>query len=67
MQTPKQQASSQRRSLQAVRNKLLNMSCAWGDVDCYFESRLGGLADEANKLEGEMGEFIADGGDDDNN
>lgn len=66
MQTAKQQAANQRRSLQAVRNKLMNMSCAWSGVDGYFETRLEDLVDGVNKLDGEMAEFIANGGNDDN-
>lgn len=66
MQTAKQQAASQRRSLQAIQKKLTKMSCAWGDVDGYFESRTSDLVKEVKKLDGEMAEFIKDGGNDGN-
>lgn len=66
MQTIKQQAASQRRSLKAIKAKLTAMSADWGDVDCYFQSRLDGVAQEVEKLEREMTGFTNEGGNDDN-
>ena len=66
MQTDKQKASSQRRSLQAICRKLTKMSCDWEDVDGYFEHRLEDLVVEVKKLDEEMNQFIKDGGKDGN-
>ncbi len=66
MQTPKQQAASQRRSLKAMQSKVRNMALAWDEVDQYFVSRLDSLNAEIEKLDDEMAEFITDGGNDDN-
>lgn len=66
MQTIKQQAARQRRSLKAIREKLADMSADWGDVDCYFESRLNEIAMDIEKLEGEMTGFTDEGGNDGN-
>lgn len=62
MQTVKQQAASQRRSLKKIQEKLTKMSCAWDDVDGYFESRTSDLVKEVQKLDNELAEFIKDGG-----
>lgn len=64
MQTPKQQAASQRRSLAALRARVLNMSAAWGDVDEYFMSKLHSIYLEIEQIEKEMSQFIIDGGGD---
>ncbi|MFN3987618.1 MAG: hypothetical protein ACK4KV_19175 [Rhodocyclaceae bacterium] len=45
-QTPKQIASGQRRSLQAMREKLLNMAVAWDGIDEYNISVLTEAADK---------------------
>jgi ATP-dependent Clp protease ATP-binding subunit ClpA len=55
-----QQAAYQRRSLSTLKDKVVAMSIAWGDVDGYFENRLEELAKEIEKIEKEMVEFIAD-------
>lgn len=67
MQTIKQQAANQRRSLKTIKAKLTAMSADWGDVDLYFQSRLDGIAQEVEKLESEMTGFINEGGNDGNN
>ena len=59
--TVKQQAANQRRSLKALKAKVLSMSAAWGDLDEYFLNRLMGLSDDIGTLEKEMTEFVADG------
>lgn len=64
MQTPKQQAASQRRSLVSLKAKVLNMSASWGDVDEYFMSILHSLYIEIDRIENEMSQFIVDGGSD---
>lgn len=66
MQTIKQQAANQRRSLKAIKTKLTAMSADWGDLDCYFESRLDDLAQQVEKLEREMTGFTNEGGGDGN-
>lgn len=55
-----QQAAYQRRSLGSLKEKVVGMSIAWGDLDGYFESRLSELAKEIEAVEKEMVEFIAD-------
>ncbi len=49
-QTEKQMAAGQRRSLMAIRKKLLAMSCEWEDVDGYNESVLEQLADKVQEV-----------------
>lgn len=62
MQSAKQQAASQRRSLRAAARKFTNMSRSWDGVDGYFESRLAELEQEVMKLDREMAEYIAEAG-----
>lgn len=66
MQTPKQQAANQRRSLKAIRAKLDSMSADWCDVDHCFMSRFDGISKEIETLDSELAEFITDGGNDGN-
>lgn len=44
--TPKQIAAGQRRSLLAMKKKLLEMAAQWGEVDAYNEGSLADLADK---------------------
>lgn len=44
MQTQKQMAGGQRRSLKAIQRKLEAMAAEWGDVDACNESELHQLA-----------------------
>ena len=44
--THKQIAAGQRRSLQTMKRKLLDMAAQWGDVDVYNESALAELAEK---------------------
>jgi hypothetical protein len=48
-QTPKQIAAGQRRSLMAMKKKLLVMSAEWGDLDGWCERLLEGLADDVQE------------------
>lgn len=48
--TKKHTAAGQRKSLRAIRRKILKMSAAWGDVDGYFESELEQLADKVDEV-----------------
>jgi hypothetical protein len=67
MQTDKQQAASQRRSLKALKEKVTRMSLAWSDLDEYFVTRLEDLAKEIEALDNEMAQYIIDGGKPDGN
>jgi cob(I)alamin adenosyltransferase len=60
MQTVRQQAANQRRSLRAIRKKVFDLSAAWGEVDEVFRSRLEGLTKQIAEIENEMQEFIKD-------
>jgi hypothetical protein len=66
MQTIKQQAGNQRRRLKAIRARLEDMAADWGEVDLYFEGRLAEIAQDIEKLEGEMTGFTDEGGNDEN-
>ena len=66
MQTIKQQAGNQRRRLKSIRAKLDDMATDWGEVDLYFEGRLAEIAQDIEKLEGEMTGFTDEGGNDEN-
>ncbi|MGB3067052.1 MAG: hypothetical protein WBC18_00815 [Ottowia sp.] len=55
--TPKQLAGSQRRSLRAIREKLLNMAEAWDGVDQF---NMGELTDLADHIEQVSAQMIAD-------
>lgn len=48
-QTPKQMAAGQRRTLKAMKAKLLDMSAQWEDVDGYLERILEVLADNVQE------------------
>lgn len=50
MQSPKQMAAGQRRSLMAIRKKLINMSLEWSDVDGWCERLLEELADDVKEV-----------------
>lgn len=47
--TKKQLAAGQRRSLGAIRGKLLDMAAEWGDVDQFCMDALTDLADRAKE------------------
>lgn len=53
-QTNKQLAGAQRRSLCAMREKLLNMAAAWDDRDQYNMSELTDLADRVELTASEL-------------
>lgn len=48
--TDKQLAGNQRRSLRAIRGRLLAMSAAWDGVDQFNMSELEALADKAEEV-----------------
>jgi len=50
MITHKQIAANQRRSLKAMKKKLLDMSAQWGDVDTYNEGYLEELANKVQEI-----------------
>ena len=50
MQTQKQMAGGQRRSLKAIQRKLEAMAAEWGDVDAYNESALQQLAQKVEEM-----------------
>lgn len=52
--TPKQLAGSQRRSLRAIRERLLKMAEAWDGVDQFNMSELTDLADHAERVSAQM-------------
>lgn len=52
--TPKQLAGRQRRSLRAIRERLLNMAEAWDGVDQFNMSQLTDLADEVEMASAQM-------------
>lgn len=54
MQTPKQMAAGQRRTLMAMKKKLLAMCADWGDVDFYCESLLDQLATDVQKVSDDL-------------
>jgi hypothetical protein len=54
----KRLASYQRRSFLTIKKKLEKMSCDWGDVDNYFESKIGRIAKDIEAMEIEMAEYI---------
>lgn len=53
-QTDKQLAAGQRRSLRAMRQKLLRMAEEWDGVDEYNRTQLTELADQAERVATEM-------------
>jgi hypothetical protein len=53
-QTKKQLAAGQRRSLRAMRQKLLRMAEEWDGVDEFNRTQLTELADQAQRVGGEM-------------
>ena len=61
MQTPKQQAASQRRRLKSIKAKLDLMSADWCDVDHFFMSRFDEISKEIETLDSSLAEFITDG------
>lgn len=50
----KQLAAGQRRTLRAMRERLLRMAAEWGGVDQFNASALTGLADQAENVAVEM-------------
>ena len=52
--TRKQMAAGQRRSLQAMVNKLRSMACEWDDVDEFNITALDGLVREVEKVAKEL-------------
>lgn len=55
--TKKQIAGAQRRSLLAMRNKLINMSAAWDEVDQYYLNIIQEAADKLDNVRAELGEI----------
>lgn len=53
-QSDRQIAGGQRRTLRAMREKLLKMADAWDGVDQFNQSQLVELADQAEKVGAEM-------------
>lgn len=53
-QTDKQLAAGQRRSLRAMREKLLRMANEWDGVDQFNMAQLTDLADQAERVATEM-------------
>ena len=53
-QTDKQLAAGQRRSLRAMREKLLRMASEWDGVDQFNMAQLTDLADQAERVATEM-------------
>ncbi|NYT80916.1 hypothetical protein H0A70_05330 [Alcaligenaceae bacterium] len=49
-QTAKQIAAGQRRSLRAMRKKILDMAAAWDEVDQFNMNTLEELADQTEKV-----------------
>lgn len=49
--TPKQIAAAQRRSLKAMRAKLLDMAAEWSEVDEYNRHLMEAFADEFRALD----------------
>ncbi|MCW0207605.1 MAG: hypothetical protein OJK14_10940 [Achromobacter sp.] len=52
--TPKQLAGSQRRSLRAIRERLLSMAEAWDGVDQFNLGELTDLADHVERVSASM-------------
>jgi len=50
IQTPKQLAAGQRRSLASMQKKLIGMSAEWGDIDNCCMSFLSDLADRVKEV-----------------
>lgn len=56
--TKKQVAAGQRRSLKAMRARLLEMAAAWGDLDEYNARRLEEAADKLLDVHADLSEVV---------
>lgn len=56
-QTKKQIAAGPRRSLKAMRAKLLDMAAAWDEVDQYYLNILDEAAEKLNAVHAALGEI----------
>lgn len=53
-QTDRQLAGNQRRSLRKMREQLLRMAAEWDGVDGYNQTQLTELADQVERVSGEL-------------